>query len=147
MCLRALGLSARSVRLLCQVRLHALALCELLLPRSRAFRGCLASHFPTFLERTVGFRAARPLPGPPDVAAQLRERALEAVERWAEDHGAHYQQVCRHWVDMICGCDPVCWLATPCGRVSASMVLAGAHAYLQPFSRNARARPSMCATN
>ena len=76
-----------------QARLHALALCELLLPRSRAFRATLAQHFPAFLERTIGFRAARPLPGPADVAQQLRERALEATERWAEDYGAHYQQV------------------------------------------------------
>ena len=75
-----------------QTRLHALALCELLLPRSRAFRAALAQQFPAFLERTIGFRATRPLPGPSDVAAQLRERALEATERWAEDHGAHYQQ-------------------------------------------------------
>jgi len=75
-----------------QARLHALALCEALLPRSRAFRGRLAEHFPLFLERAVGFRAARPLPAPADVAAQLRERALAATERWAEDHGAHYQQ-------------------------------------------------------
>lgn len=78
-----------------QARLHALALCELLLPRSRAFRAVLAQHFPAFLERAIGFRAARPLPGPADVALQLRERALEATERWAEDYGAHYQQVQR----------------------------------------------------
>ncbi|KAK9837243.1 hypothetical protein WJX81_001335 [Elliptochloris bilobata] len=76
-----------------QARLHALALCELLLPRSRAFRAALAQHFPAFLERTIGFRATRPLPGPPDVAAQLRERALEATERWADDHGTIYQQI------------------------------------------------------
>lgn len=75
-----------------QTRLHALEVCDLLFARSRAFRTAAAAQFPALLEASVGFRPARPLPGPPHLATQLRERALDAVERWNNNYGVFYQQ-------------------------------------------------------
>ncbi len=40
----------------------------------------------------MGFRPGRPLPGPPELATRLREKALDAVERWNDNYGAFYQQ-------------------------------------------------------
>ena len=87
-----------------QTRLHAVAVCDELFTRSRAFRGHVAAQFPAFLELAVGHKAARPLPGPPRLSTQLRERALDAVEGWSERHGVFYQQVAasgaagaQHW--------------------------------------------------
>lgn len=76
-----------------QTRLHALAVADTLFARSRAFRGHLAAQFPMFLELAIGFRPARPLPGPPRLSTKLREAALDAVERWHDAHGASHQQV------------------------------------------------------
>lgn len=75
-----------------QTRLHALEVCDLLFSRSRAFRTAAAVQFPALLEASVGFRPARPLPGPSHLATQLRERALDAVERWNDNYGVFYQQ-------------------------------------------------------
>ena len=80
-----------------------MAVCDALFSRSRAFRGHIAAQFPAFLELAVGHRAARPLPGPPRLSTQLRERALDAVEGWNERHGVFYQQVLLwgcHWAAM-----------------------------------------------
>lgn len=87
------SLRARSIP---QVRLHAVEVCDHLFTRSRAFRTAAAAQFPALLEASVGFRPARPLPGPPQLAAQLRERALDAVERWNDKYGVFYQQVGPH---------------------------------------------------
>ncbi|EIE18629.1 hypothetical protein COCSUDRAFT_45128 [Coccomyxa subellipsoidea C-169] len=75
-----------------QTRLHALEVCNLLFARSRAFRTAAAAQFPALLEASIGFRPARPLPGPTHLATQLRERALDAVERWNDNYGVFYQQ-------------------------------------------------------
>ena len=37
---------------------------------------------------------SRPLPGPPNVATKLHEKALESIDQWADKYGAYYQQVC-----------------------------------------------------
>lgn len=37
---------------------------------------------------------SRPLPGPPNVASKLHEKALESIDQWADKYGAYYQQVC-----------------------------------------------------
>ncbi len=64
--------------------------------RSRAFRMLMAQRFSRFLELAVGHRAENPLPGPADVAIQLRELALETIEIWTERFGSLYRQVCQH---------------------------------------------------
>jgi len=79
-----------------QVRLHAVEVCDHLFTRSRAFRTAAVAQFPALLEASVGFRPARPLPGPPQLATQLRERALDAVERWNDKYGVFYQQAGSH---------------------------------------------------
>ena len=61
--------------------------------RSKHFRTLVAQDFPEFLELTTGFKQAKPLPGPTEAAVQLRERALEAIERWTEKFGSIYPQV------------------------------------------------------
>ena len=41
----------------------------------------------------VGHKADKPLPPPAGVAQQLRQQALECIERWDEQYGALYGQV------------------------------------------------------
>lgn len=67
-------------------------ICDELFKRSRAFRSLMAANFLGFLEAAVGFRADRPLPGPPNLATQLRDKALEVCEGWNEKFGVFYQQ-------------------------------------------------------
>jgi hypothetical protein len=88
-----------------QVRLHAVAVCDALFARSRAFRGHVAAQFPAFLELAVGHRPARPLPGPARLSTQLRERALDAIEAWNEAHGVFYQQARGRPAGSKCGTD------------------------------------------
>ncbi|CAL8464282.1 g3817 [Coccomyxa elongata] len=76
-----------------QTRLHALEVCDMLFGRSRAFRTAAAAQLPALLEAVVGYRPGRPLPGPPELATRLREKALDAVERWNDNYGAFYQQI------------------------------------------------------
>lgn len=45
------------------------------------------------LEAVIGFRSDRPLPPPATSAAALREKALELLEAWNEEHGGRYKQV------------------------------------------------------
>lgn len=76
-----------------QVRLHAVTVADELFRRSSAFRALVADSFSEFLELTVGFRAAKPLPPPQQDAVQLREKTLESIERWNEECGSLYPQV------------------------------------------------------
>ncbi|KAK9825982.1 hypothetical protein WJX74_003112 [Apatococcus lobatus] len=76
-----------------QVRLHTVALDHELFMRSRAFRRLMAQRFSRFLELAVGHRTENPLPGPQDVAVQLRELALETIEIWTERFGLLHRQV------------------------------------------------------
>ena len=76
-----------------QVRLHALAACHELFLRSKTFRVLLAPNITPFLVLTVGHRSDTPLPGPSEVAAQLRQKALESLEGWDERFGSLYGQV------------------------------------------------------
>ena len=41
----------------------------------------------------MGFKNARPLPGPPQDARVLRQVALEALEGWNEQYGIELPQV------------------------------------------------------
>lgn len=54
----------------------------------------MAQRFSRFLELSVGHRSENPLPGPADVAVQLRELALATIEVWTERFGSLYRQVC-----------------------------------------------------
>jgi hypothetical protein len=77
-----------------QTRIHAVAVCDELFSRSRIFRSAMAADFLAFLELAVGFKPTRPLPGPPEVATRLREKALEICDAWNEKFGIFYQQAC-----------------------------------------------------
>lgn len=75
------------------MRLHALRISNELFLRSQGFRTLLAPNISPFLALTVGHRSEAPLPGPADVATQLRQAALEALEIWDERFGSLYGQV------------------------------------------------------
>ena len=76
-----------------QVRCHAMEICDQLFQRSHLFRWLTTQHLPQILEHAVGTKASRPLPGPPNVATRLHEKALESIDQWADQYGAYYQQV------------------------------------------------------
>ncbi|KAG7671703.1 hypothetical protein Ndes2526B_g07408 [Nannochloris sp. 'desiccata'] len=76
-----------------QVRLLALDISAELFHRSSLFRSLLAEKFPQFLGLVLGFKINEPLPAPTDIAGQLRQRALELIERWHSDYGTRYPQV------------------------------------------------------
>jgi len=76
-----------------QVRLLALDISAKLFHRSALFRSLLAEKFPQFLGLTLGFKINEPLPAPTDIAGQLRQRALELIEKWHSDYGTRYAQI------------------------------------------------------
>ena len=82
------------MRCLSQTRLHVVNLSYQLFQRSKAFRNHLTAHFTEFLELSLGFRHDKPLPGPANIANQLRDRSLEVVEQWNDKFGTSYKQVC-----------------------------------------------------
>lgn len=75
-----------------QTRLNALNIIDELFLRSKQFRGLLTEDFSTLLLLAVGHKADKPLPPPASAAQQLRQLALECVERWDEQFGALYGQ-------------------------------------------------------
>ena len=86
-------LGRRSAAAFLQARLHAVNLANELFTRSSLFRALIARSFTAFLEYSLGYKAARPLPPPQQDAVQLRERALECIERWVEQYGTAHPQV------------------------------------------------------
>ncbi|KAA6425451.1 MAG: UV-stimulated scaffold A protein [Trebouxia sp. A1-2] len=76
-----------------QTRLHVVNISDQLFQRSKAFRTHVTAHFTEFLELSLGFRHDKPLPGPANIANQLRDRALEIVEQWNDKFGSSYKQV------------------------------------------------------
>eukprot|EP00873_Tetraselmis_striata_P018511 jgi/Tetstr1/438775/TSEL_027284.t1 len=87
-----------------QTRLLSVHVADELFMRSKAFRAAMAPAFDRFLELSVGYRAANPLPPPAECAESLRAAALGAVQRWDASYGPHYPQVafgCRHLRDNL----------------------------------------------
>lgn len=76
-----------------QVRFLALEIIAELFQRSALFRSLLAAKFPRFLSLVLGFRTNEPLPPPTGPATQLRQRALELLEKWQTDHGSRHPQI------------------------------------------------------
>lgn len=76
-----------------QSRRLALQLCDVLFSRSKCFRRLLTAHFSLFVELTVGHKPEKPLPPPPSAAIELRQNALECIEKWREQWGLQYPQV------------------------------------------------------
>ena len=74
----------------CRVRVHALEAAHALAMRSKLFRDLLARDFCGFLDLTVGSRAGRGLPGPPDAARELRVAAARCVRELAQRYGRFY---------------------------------------------------------
>lgn len=75
------------------MRRLAVDVADELFGRSSAFRSLVASNFTEILELTLGYKPGMPLPPPAHDAGQLRQRALECVERWTENYGSIYPQV------------------------------------------------------
>jgi len=66
---------------------------NLLSPVDLSSRPLPCPDLPQFLELVVGFRSDRPLPPPASAATSLRDRALELLEGWDQQHGGRYKQV------------------------------------------------------
>lgn len=76
-----------------QVRYLSLLIADELFSRSALFRRLLVPDLDLLLTLTVGFRRHLPLPPPSSVAAALRSKSLEILERWNERFGVHYRQL------------------------------------------------------
>eukprot|EP00741_Cyanophora_paradoxa_P008498 tig00001336_g8223.t1 len=76
-----------------QIRLLATLLADELFMRSKTFRACLVEDLRTFIELAIGTSLENPLPPPEFAAVALREKALEAIERWDDEHGSRYKQL------------------------------------------------------
>lgn len=61
--------------------------------RSKLFRALVVENLDQLLTLSVGFRRNLPLPAPAKVAATLRSKAIEFLEKWNASYGVHYRQI------------------------------------------------------
>ncbi|KAL9245421.1 hypothetical protein vseg_019079 [Gypsophila vaccaria] len=76
-----------------QIRYLALLIIDELFMRSKLFRSIIVEDLDMLLSLSVGFRRNQPLPAPPSVAAVLRSKAIEFLEKWNCSFGVHYRQI------------------------------------------------------
>ncbi|XP_061998369.1 UV-stimulated scaffold protein A homolog [Rosa rugosa] len=76
-----------------QVRYLTLLIIDELFMRSKLFRGLVVENMDQLLTLSVGFRRNLPLPAPANVAATLRLKAIEFLEKWNASYGVHYRQI------------------------------------------------------
>ncbi|KAF3439857.1 hypothetical protein FNV43_RR18135 [Rhamnella rubrinervis] len=76
-----------------QVRYLSLLIIDQLFMRSKLFRTLLVENLDQLLTLSVGFRRNQPLPAPPAVAALLRSKAIEYLEKWNSSFGIYYRRL------------------------------------------------------
>ncbi|XP_004306665.1 PREDICTED: UV-stimulated scaffold protein A homolog [Fragaria vesca subsp. vesca] len=76
-----------------QVRYLTLLIIDELFMRSKLFRCIVVENMDQLLTLSVGFRRNLPLPAPANVAATLRLKAIEFLEKWNASYGVHYRQI------------------------------------------------------
>ena len=69
-----------------------------------ARHSCIPDLLDHFICVSMHVSLSRPLPGPPNVASKLHEKALESIDEWADKYGAYYQQVCA--LTPLLSCEP-----------------------------------------
>lgn len=67
---------------------------DYLFTRSKYFRELFVKDLQPFFERAVGTDSDKPLPPPSHWATATREKSLEVLEKWYEEFGKFYKQVC-----------------------------------------------------
>ncbi|KAL6124045.1 hypothetical protein ACLB2K_076561 [Fragaria x ananassa] len=76
-----------------QVRYLSLLIIDELFMRSKLFRCIVVENMDQLLTLSVGFRRNLPLPAPANVAATLRLKAIEFLEKWNASYGVHYRRI------------------------------------------------------
>ncbi|KAJ4827842.1 hypothetical protein Tsubulata_012987 [Turnera subulata] len=76
-----------------QVRYLTLLIIDELFMRSKLFRTIVVENLDQLLSLSVGFRRNYPLPAPQAVAAAMRKKAIEFLEKWNSSFGVHYRQI------------------------------------------------------
>ncbi|KAG0486537.1 hypothetical protein HPP92_008632 [Vanilla planifolia] len=76
-----------------QVRYLTVLVIDELFMRSKLFRTIFVVNFDQFLSLSVGFRKNLPLPPPSTIAANLRSKTIELLEKWNSSFGVHYKQL------------------------------------------------------
>ncbi|KAK8963581.1 hypothetical protein KSP40_PGU019427 [Platanthera guangdongensis] len=76
-----------------QVRYLAVHVVDELFMRSKLFRAHFVVNLDQFLSLSVGFRKNLPLPPPSAIAANLRSKSIEILEKWNASFGIHYKQL------------------------------------------------------
>ena len=76
-----------------EIRLSAFQIIDQLFMRSHVFRELLLEEFQVFLELTVESDFSVRLPPPKSAAEILKQKALEAIEKWNQKFGSHYKKL------------------------------------------------------
>ncbi|XP_078431541.1 ENTH/VHS protein isoform X2 [Wolffia australiana] len=76
-----------------QVRYLSVLIIDELFMRSKLFRSLIIDRLDNFLSLSIGFRRNMPLPPPTNIAAILRLKGLELLEKWHVSFGIHYRQL------------------------------------------------------
>uniref|UniRef100_A0A1J3GC67 UV-stimulated scaffold protein A-like protein n=1 Tax=Noccaea caerulescens TaxID=107243 RepID=A0A1J3GC67_NOCCA len=76
-----------------QVRYLTLLIIDELFMRSKLFRTLVIENLEQLLSLSVGFRRDLPRPAPPDIANNLRKKAIEFLEKWNLSFGLHYKEL------------------------------------------------------
>ena len=76
-----------------EIRLSSFQIINELFLRSHTFRDMLLIDFQIFLELTLETDYKQPLPPPTSAAKILKEKAIEAIDRWHRKFGSHYKKL------------------------------------------------------
>ncbi|XP_074660261.1 UV-stimulated scaffold protein A-like [Tubulanus polymorphus] len=76
-----------------EIRLSAFQMISELFERSHCFRELLLTDFNEFLELTAEINNDNPLPPPKPVARSLKQKAIQAIQKWQDTFGSTYKRL------------------------------------------------------
>lgn len=73
-----------------EIRLSAFLICDEIFQRSHCFRELLLKDFLKFVDLTLGLDPKQPLPKPDSAAKKMKQKCVEAIQRWHDQFSAGY---------------------------------------------------------